>query len=277
MPLTITGANNWVTGFEVPVDGEPVVGANMEVAGQALADRSQFVYERIINAFDGIHVGDIEADGNVMIIGSVQMSDVLTLMADLISTGTLKADGFEFRTTQTVYRSSWQYLASSTGEGTVFTAGRVEEARIGWGTYDDLEKPSLYFRSRTAADPSGDAIYSKIELLDTVPGRTLTNVEIVSEGGGTFTGSDSRATYQIGRWSAANIWVALSAEVTDAHAADGSDWTDEVITTVPTTASPTIDPAFRYGVKIKHARAAGSFTFLCAGFKARYDGKSIGG
>lgn len=248
----ITGSS-WISAFEVADDGDPRDETGALPGWDALANRTYYLY-RLLTGGAGAPAGITVKD---------------------ISASTIVSGSYDFLTEQTAERSDWMYIASNVFGGNAFADDYVEEALMGWDANSGHEIPVLSFRPRNAATPTGDPIYSKVALLGAPIGWKLHSVDIVSEGTDTFTGSDVRPTFEIGRWSGSNLWTSMSSITNDTHAADGSDWEDRLITTVTASAN-TVSGAFRYGVKIKHPRAASSFGYRVMGFKATYKGTSVG-
>lgn len=260
---------------ECPSDDAAAAAADVRRVCAVCLANHKFLQDLVTDGTGAIIVDSVETN-ELLVHDDADIIGSLGIGVNLSVSGIIAGATIRFTIDNEVRRGDWQYVASSVFGGTAFEADYVPEVLIGWDANSGHEIPCASFRPRNPATPSGDPIYSKFALIAPVPGWELESVEVVSEGNGTFTGSDTRPTFEIGRWDGASIWDPLSSVTNDAHLADGSNWSTRLITTVTATPSTIVNPMYRYGVKVKHPRAAGSFGYRVLGFKAKYVGKALG-
>lgn len=98
--------------------------------------------------------------------------------------------------------------------------------------------------------------YTDVEFVDLPIGGTLVTVTVECVGNGPGTVGMSFPSYQVIRWRGTTM-TTLSALTADTHVLANWDVTP-IATPVTITSNPTINPGYRYGVRIYHAYYGGS-------------------
>lgn len=269
---------SWTT---APDDGISVKAAHIRQLAESCFTNDLWLKKLLKDASGSLNVGELtalsvltgelHATGDGFIDGILSVGSSLGVSGGGTFGGTLIAPAFQYPSIHSTTRASWQ-LVWVDFDGSFDLDTYVPWARMFPNGTTGI--PTLKTRSITTTEhTAAGGIDAFVELLDPVPGWTLKKVEVASRGTGTAD-VDGDSEYEVFKWNGQAVPSSISSVTSDAHTS--GNWTTAQITTVTlSSGGVVIDPAYRYGVKIRFPYDSLGTGMEYSGFKAFYEGQAL--